>query len=201
MAVARHPPQWYLVEEVLVILSLEVVRSIGATAQALAISQLLDVAQTSGDATITVGIVTIEGYADLAVAAGVDLTLVKDRLNLGIHDLGSLTAVGVEEVAASIGFIIGTVDIAVSEGKMQVARNLAAPLGNGVLLGLLDSRLDGIDGLGVLLIDDGGHAVFRFAAIHCGRFPAVQIRKTARYDNFSRVSIHNLFLLKIRRSG
>jgi hypothetical protein len=74
---------------------------------------------------------------------------------------------------------------------MQVGRNLTAPLGNGVLLSLLDSRLDGIDGLGVLLIDDGGHAVLRFAAIHCGRFPAVQIRKTARYDNFGSIGIHD----------
>ena len=113
MAVARHPPQWYLVEEVLVILSLEVVRSVGATAQALAILQLLDVAQTSGDATVAIGVVAVEGHADLAVTAGVDLTLVEDRLNLGIHHLGSLTAVGVEEVAASIGFIVGTVDVAV----------------------------------------------------------------------------------------
>ena len=191
MAVSRHPPQWFLVEEVLIFLGLEVVRSIGATAQALAISQLLDVTQTSGDATVAIAVIAVESNADLTVAAGVDLVLVKDRLNLGIHNLGSLTAVGVEEVAASIGFIVGTVDVAVSEGQLQIGRNLAAPLGNGVLLGLFDGSLDGIDGLGVLLIDDGGHAVLRVAAIHGVRLPAVQIRKTARYDNFSSIVVHD----------
>ena len=76
MAVSRHPPQWFLVEEVLIFLGLEVVRSVGATAQALAIFQLLDVAQTSGDTTIAIAVIAVEGNADLTVAARVDLVLV-----------------------------------------------------------------------------------------------------------------------------
>ena len=88
-------------QEVLIILSLEVIGSRGATAQALAILQLLDVAQTSSDATVAIAVVTIEGHADLAVAAGVNLGLVEDRLNLAVHDLRSLTAVGVAKVATS----------------------------------------------------------------------------------------------------
>ena len=89
-------------QEVLIILSLEVIGSRGATAQALAILQLLDVAQTSGDATVAIAVVAVEGHADLAVAAGVNLGLVEDRLNFAVHDLRSLAAVGIEEVTASI---------------------------------------------------------------------------------------------------
>ena len=95
-------------------------------------------------------------------------------LNILVHDLRLLTAVGVEEVAARVGFIIRTVDVAVAQGHLQVGGNLAAPLGDGFLLGDLNGGLDAVNGLGVALGDDCGHAVLGFGAIHRVGLPAVQ---------------------------
>lgn len=120
-------------QEVLIFNGLEFISRASAATQGIAVLELLNVAQACRDATIAVGVITVEGYADGTVAARVHFALIQDRLNTLVDHLGSLTAVGVEEVAACIGFILGTIDVTVAQRQLQVGRELTAPLGQGLL--------------------------------------------------------------------
>ena len=122
------PPTYQLGQEIILVLSRKIICCAGATTQAFAILQLLNITQTSCDAAVTIGVVAIEGNADLAVTAGINLTLVQNGLDICVHNLGCLAAVGVEEVTASVCFIVGTVDIAITQRSLQIGRDLAAPM-------------------------------------------------------------------------
>ena len=159
-------------EEIVVFDRAELFCSVGATAERLAIPEFLDVAETCGDAAIAVAVVTIEGYADPAVAAGVHFVLVDDGLDRLVHDLRSLTAVGVEEIAALVRLVVGTVNVAVAQRGLEVTGDFAAPLGNGIFLGLLNGGLDSDDRRRIGLGDDCGNAVLGVSAVYRIRLPA-----------------------------
>ena len=106
--------------------------------------------------------------------------MVKNGLHLLVHHLRLLPAVSIQEIAACIRLVLRAVNIAVPQGQLQVRGNLAAPLGQGFLLGHLDGRLDGVDRFGVGFRDNGADAVLRFAAVDAVRLPAVQEGKAAR---------------------
>ena len=86
---AANRPPFDLGQEVVLFLGLEIVRRRGATAQAFTVSQLLDIAQPSGDAAVAIAVIAVEGHADLAIATGVHFALIEDGLNLCVHNLGA----------------------------------------------------------------------------------------------------------------
>lgn len=136
---SEPPPLCALVQEVLVILAGELVPGIGATAQGLAVTQLLDVPKAGCDPAVAVGVVAKEGTGDAAEATGVHLALVDDGLHRGVHDLRLLATVGVDEVGILVRRVIRAVDVAIPQGGLEVGRDLAAPLGQGVLLDIFDN--------------------------------------------------------------
>ena len=162
---SEPPPLCGLVQEVLVILAGELVPGIGASAQGLAVTQLLDVPKAGCDPAVAVGVVAKEGAGDAAEATGVHLALVDDGLHRGVHDLRLLATVGVDEVGILVRRVIRAVDVAIPQGGLQVGGDLAAPLGQGVLLGLLDGGLDEAQGVLVRLGDDGRDGVLGLAAV------------------------------------
>ena len=125
-------------EEIIVCDRAELLRRADSAAEGLAILDFLDVAETRRAAAVAVGVVGVESHADASVTAGVHFALVEDGLHFAVHHLGRLAAVGVEEIAIFVGFVVRTVDIAVAKRGFEVAGNFAAPLGRGVLFGLLD---------------------------------------------------------------
>src|SRR5699024_10218766 len=132
-------------KEILVLFRLEIFCRSGTSAKALSITKLLDIAKSGCNPTVSIGVISVEGHADLSITAGVHFALIQNRLYMGVHHLRSLTAVRIEEVAVCIGLVIRTVNVSVTQRQLQVGRNLSTPLGDRVLLGLLHSSLDGID--------------------------------------------------------
>ena len=118
--------------------------------------------------------------------------MIQDGLHLGIDYLGSLSAVGIQEVAVLIVGIIGAVNITVTERELEVGRDLAAPLGHALFFCLLDSSFDCLHSLGITFGNDSAHAVFRLGVVDGDRLPAMQVGKTAGDDDLSLVIFHYL---------
>lgn len=154
-------------EDFLVILQcIEVCIRRGTTRQAVAILDELDVAQTSRHATIAVGVEGVEVDADIAVAAGVDHHGVGHRLHMAVNHLRCVLAGRVQEEMLLIVFIVRTVDVTITQGHLEVRRNLTAPLtGLAILLGGLHSFVDRQQGFLVRLGDQAGNGIFRITAV------------------------------------
>ena len=73
---------------------------------------------------------------------------------MAVNHLRSVLAGSVEEEAARVVLIIRAVDVAVTQGRLQIGRHLAAPLADlTVLLGGLDCLVNRQQSLLVLLGD------------------------------------------------
>ena len=148
----------------------EIVSRRGLAAQRRTVTNLLDIAQTAGNAAVTVGIEGVEVDGDMGIAARVDLTAIQDGLDGAVNDLGSGGAVGVDEVGILVGLVL-TLHIAVSQGELQsgLVGNLATELSGTFLDGGIHSGIDGCDGLGIALGDDKGNGILGGAAVDAGR--------------------------------
>ena len=150
-----------------------------AAAEGLTVAELLDVVQAAGNTAVAVRVKGVEGDRHAAVATGIDLRAVKDRLGVRVHDTGSLVAVRVQEVAAGIGRIIGAVQIAVAERGLQGLElrqgALALQLALALAVRRLDGRVDAINRLDIGLRDDGRHGVLGLPAVDGLGFPDMAI--------------------------
>ena len=157
----------------------EIVSRRGLAAQRRTVTNLLDVAQTAGNATVTVRIEGIEVDGDMGIAARVDLATIQDRLDGAVNDLGSGGAVGVDEVGTLVGLVL-TLHITVSQGELQsgLIGDLATELGGTFLDGGIHSGIDGGDGLGIAFGDDEGNGILGGAAIDAGGLPDIGVGQT-----------------------
>lgn len=185
--VAFKPParsRCVLVEEVLVILGGEVILGAGLAAQGSAIGNLLEVVEAAGDTAVPVHVVGVQVDARPALHTAVHLGAVEDGLTIRIHNTRLGAAVGVDEIAALVGFVIGALQVAIAErgldgGQGRDSLAAALQLGLAFLVGSLDRRLDLLYGLGVGLGDDEGYRELRRTAVDCLGIPAVQIAECA----------------------
>ena len=112
---------------------------------------------TAGDAAIAVHVVGVQIDGRAAFHAGIHLGALNDGLAVGVHNTGSGCGVGVDEPTALVGFVVGTLKVAVTErgleggqcgGGLAAALQLGFTFVVGSLYGGLDLR-DGLDiGLG-----------------------------------------------------
>ena len=166
-------------EEILIIQRVEFSGGVGAATERLPVTNLLDVAEATGDTLVAVRVEGIETQGNVGVHAGVHFAAVEDRTHTPIHDLGRGLTVRVDEVAARISIIVA-LGIAVAQRQFQRAlrRRLTAELTDAFLDGAVDGGMDGVDRFSVGLGDDDGAAVLGIAAVDGLRFPDVGIGKT-----------------------
>ena len=113
-----------------------------------------------------------------------------------VNDAGAalLAGLGVDELAVREVLVVLLL-VAVAQGTLELYRQLAAPLGEG--LGILFDRFDrGLDlgeDCGIALLDEQAAAVLGVAgAVDLLGFPEVGVRQAAGDDDF--VCVHRLFL-------
>jgi len=123
-----------LSQEIVILNSGEVIGCGSTPAEILTVTDFLDVAKTTGNATIAVTVKCVKVQRHSRITAGVDLVTVKDRLHSLVHNLRGSGAVGVHEVMTLIGVIV-TLNIAVTKRQLDSAlvRFLAAELGDTFL--------------------------------------------------------------------
>lgn len=157
----------------------EIVSRRGLSAERFAVTDLLDVAETAGNAPVAVGIEGIEVQRDAGIAPGVDFAPVEDGLDRSVHDLRSRGGIGIDEVMSLVGFIVAF-GVAVAQRQLDggSVRLLASELGDAFLDGGIDRRVDRIHGLRVGLGDENGYGVFLRAAVDGYGLPAVEVRET-----------------------
>ena len=85
------------------------------TAERLSSTDELQVVQTTGDALVAVAVESVQVDACTTVHAGVDLGAGQHRIAVGIHDTGSGSGVGIDEIGIGIGGIIRAFDVAVTK--------------------------------------------------------------------------------------
>lgn len=131
-----------------------------ATAQGVTVAQFLDVAQSYGHTLIAVGVESVEGNGDSAIAARVDLGTVQNRCDGSINHLGRVLGVGVEEVVPGVSFIV-SFGIAIAQRQLERTpwRELATELADASLQSFLNGCLDSFDGGGVRFGDEQGERV------------------------------------------
>src|SRR5699024_7344714 len=71
-------------EEVIVDFCIEIFCCSGKPTKALSIPQLLNIAKSGSNPTVPVGVVSVEGHADLSITAGVHFALIQNRLYMGV---------------------------------------------------------------------------------------------------------------------
>ena len=147
MAVLSATPLSFSAQEVLVVIVGEVILRPAAAAQGRAVGELQQVVQAAGDAAVAVGVVGVEGDGRLAEDAAVQLAAVQDRIHIGIHHAGLRGRVGVDEPAVLVGFVAGTLLIAVAQRDLQLlqGRNgtaAALQLAEALVIGGLDRFFD-----------------------------------------------------------
>ena len=187
-----------LVEEIILIVhSCKVVLSSGLASERFAVTDLLKVVQTTGDTLIAVAIEGVQIDGCSAVHAGIDFGSFQDRLSVGIHDSGSRCAVGIDEIAVLVSFIIRSFQIAVTErcldggeGRNELAVTLQLAL--TFLIGCLDCGLDLGYRCGIRFRDNKGNAVLRGASVDGLRIPDI-----VGIDTFFAMIFSSLFFTKI----
>ena len=134
----------------------ELCGSIGLTAERLTITNLLNVSKTASNAFIAVGVESVEIDRNSCVNTAVNLGSVKHGLNLGVYNLRSRGAVGVDEVCVCVSLIILTLDIAITKRclKSRLVGLLAAELTDAFLDGCIDSCVNLCDSLGIALAQE-----------------------------------------------
>ena len=104
----RGPPVYgCLVEEAVIVVAqdLEAIQ-VAASAQALAVADLLDDLQPCADAPVATGAVGKEADLDLGVAAAVHLILIQNLVAGPVDDPGAAVCVGVQKVAACVVLVV-----------------------------------------------------------------------------------------------
>ena len=97
----------------------EVGSSAGMTAKRITIGNLLEIVESTCNALIPVGVEGIEADGSTAIAAGVDLATIDDRLASSIDDARSGLVVGVDEVAALVLRCIRSLYIAIAQRSLE----------------------------------------------------------------------------------
>ena len=130
--------------------STEVLKSCRTAAERLAVTELLNIAQTAADTLLACLIVREESDRDSAIAAAVDCCRGDDRLEVLVYDLGALLR-GCGEYPASTALLaewltVRTDAVAVVNGNCRHSRHLSAELSCYAVLKLrldlsVDSRL------------------------------------------------------------
>ena len=88
----------------------------------IAIRNLLEIVESTCNALVAVGVEGIEADGSAAIASGVDLATVDDRLAGSVDDSRSSLVVGVDEVAALVLRCIRSLYIASRSGVLSAAR-------------------------------------------------------------------------------
>ena len=126
---------WRSGQEVIVQIRSEVISRRGSAAQKLSVTNFLDIAQTTGDAAIAVGVEGIEVDGYTSIATRVDLGPIQNWVYATVNDLGSGGAVCVDEISTLVSLII-TLDIALAAPSLMAA-STAALIAAMVLVSLL----------------------------------------------------------------
>lgn len=85
---------------------------------------------------------------------------------MAVNDLRCVLAGGVQEEMLLVVLILRAVDVAVTQRKFQVRRELAAPSANlAILLGRLDRLVDRQQGLLIVLRNQARNGILCLAAI------------------------------------
>ena len=172
-----------LSQEIVIRIGCEVGLGACLTTQRFSGTDELEIVQTASDTLVAIGIEGIQVDACTAIHAGVDLGAGQHRIAVSIHDAGSGSGVGIDEVGVGIGRIIGSLDIAVAQRGLDGSQRgyalaVALQLGLTLLVGSFDCRLDLCDSLGVGLGNDETDTVLGSAAVNGLGFPDIGIRPT-----------------------
>lgn len=143
------------------------------TAEAVAVLDLLHANQAGADALVAgVGVgVELDGHVD--VAAGIHIIRVDDRLALGVDDhrlllvLRSDEPVAGEFFAAGLAAVVGLVAVAQWRvlGVGRVDGLCEGASGDAFVDGCLDGRVDGLDRVGIGLLNEEGGGVLGFRLV------------------------------------
>ena len=116
-------------QEIFVRHGFEVRRCAGLAAEGFAVTDLLQVVEPTGDALVSIGIEGVEVDAGTTVHAGVNLGAGQNRIAVSVHDAGSRSGVGVDEVTVGVSRIIRTLGVAVTKRRLDSGeRRYGAPL-------------------------------------------------------------------------
>ena len=85
--VVSHSADHLSGEEILVLFCLEIFCCSSTPTKAFPITELLNIAKSGSNPTVPVGVVSVEGHANLSITAGVHFALIQDRLYMGVHHL------------------------------------------------------------------------------------------------------------------
>ena len=75
--------------------------------------------------------------------------------------------------------VFRSVDVTVSERSLQVRRDLTAPLAFSLIRSGFDCLLDLGDGFLIILVEDAGYGILRFASVDGVRLPQVCLLYTS----------------------
>ena len=172
-----------LVEKIFVVIGCEVGLGAGLATQRLTGTDQLQVVQAAGDATVAVGVESVQGDAGATIYTGVDLRTGEHGIEIRVHDAGCRRRVCVDEVGVGVGRIVRALCVAVTERcldgcQRRHALGVALELGLAFSVGSFDGGLDLGDGLGVGLRDNQADTVLRSAAVDGLRLPDVGIAPT-----------------------
>ena len=106
-------------QEIVIILCREIILSPALAAKRLAVTDLLQVVQPTGNPAVAVAVERIEVDGSTAIHAGINLRTVNDRLPVRVNDTRSRGAVGVDEIRIRISLIIRSLRIPVPERSLQ----------------------------------------------------------------------------------
>ena len=171
----------FLRQEIVFCIGGEVGLSGGLTTQGFTGTDELQVIQTTGNALVTVAVESIEVDACTAVHTGVNLGAGQHRIAVSIHNAGSRSGIGIDEVGVGIGGVIGTLHITVTERSLDGCERrhgaaVALQLGLTFLVGGFDGSLNLGYGFGVGLGNDEADTVLGSAAVDALGFPDVGLR-------------------------
>ena len=118
----------------------------------------------------------LEGDAGTAVHTGVNFGTAHDRITVCVHNAGSSSGVGVNEVGVS--GIVRSLQIAITKrglqnGEFRDSLAVTLELGFAFLIGCFDSGLNLGNGAGVALRDNQADAVLRSATVDGLRLPDI----------------------------
>ena len=139
-------------EEILVIQSGEIVSCVGSAAERFTVTDFLYVAESCGNALITVRVKGVEVQGNPAVAAAVYFAFIEYGFHGAVYDLGRGRAVGVNEPVPLVRFVI-SLHVTVSQGQLDggFVGFLAAELGDAFLNRGIDCVIDCVHRFGITL--------------------------------------------------
>ena len=106
---------YWLVEEIIIILSCKIILSSGLAAKRFTVTDFLEIVQTAGDSLISVAVESIQIDGSSCVNSGIYFRTFKDRLSVYIHDARGSCAVCIDEVAVFVSLIVRSFKVAVTK--------------------------------------------------------------------------------------